>query len=91
MSSFRVFLSFITFIFTLFKGTSVSQDARFGDKQKKLLKEMYFPKCFDNKVDIEKVSLIHIQKWVAEKLKKILEAEDEILLNYVMTQLEEKV
>ena len=33
-----------------FKGTSSSQDIRFGDKEKKLLRTMKFPPSFNQKV-----------------------------------------
>ena len=33
-----------------FRGTSLDQDARFGNKQKKLMAKMKFPPCFDQKV-----------------------------------------
>ena len=38
-----------------FKGTSSEQDARFTDKQKKLIREKEWPELFDVKIDIKKV------------------------------------
>ena len=38
-----------------FKGTSTEQDARFGDKQRKLILSKQWPEIFDMKVDIKKV------------------------------------
>jgi serine/arginine repetitive matrix protein 1 len=35
-----------------FRGTSLDQDARFGNKQKKFMAKMKFPPCFDQKVYI---------------------------------------
>lgn len=36
-----------------FKGTSVEQDVRFKDKEKKLLKTMKFPSILDKKVPFD--------------------------------------
>ena len=74
-----------------FQGTSVDQDSRFGDKEQKYLKEMKFPACYAKKVNIKNVSMVYIKKWIAERLKKMLDVEDEILFNYVVSQLEEEV
>ena len=38
-----------------FKGTSESQDVRFGNKESKLLKVIKFPHEFDKPVDLKKV------------------------------------
>ena len=38
-----------------YRGTSVSQDARFCNKDKKLLNSRTWPPEFDKKVDIKKV------------------------------------
>ena len=38
-----------------FKGTSTDQDARFKNKEKKLMHSYKFPPTFDQKIDISKV------------------------------------
>jgi serine/arginine repetitive matrix protein 1 len=38
-----------------FKGTSTDQDARFSDKQKKLIRQKQWPELFDTKIDMKKV------------------------------------
>ena len=47
----------------MFKGTSVDQDPRFPDKQKKLMAKMNFPPEFDQRVDVNKVRLEVIKPW----------------------------
>jgi hypothetical protein len=39
-----------------FRGTSIEQDGRFSDKDKRLLKKMTFPPSFLTKVDLKKVT-----------------------------------
>ncbi|KAJ3017689.1 Serine/arginine repetitive matrix protein 1 [Thoreauomyces humboldtii] len=75
-----------------FKGTSSEQDSRFGDKQRKLLKSMKFPKIFDTKVDMKKVNLTVIRPWVTTKIISIVGFEDDVLIEFVFNLLEaEKV
>ncbi|KAI8917738.1 hypothetical protein DFJ77DRAFT_531323 [Powellomyces hirtus] len=71
-----------------FKGTSAEQDSRFGDKQKKLLKSMKFPKIFDKKVDIKKVNLAVIRPWVTQKVISLVGFEDDVLIEFVFNLLE---
>ncbi|RGB40561.1 PWI domain-containing protein, partial [Rhizophagus diaphanus] len=70
-------------------GTSLEQDSRFSDKQKKLLKSMNFPSEFNQKVDLKKVNLTVIRPWVAQKIVELLGGEDEVVVNYVFGLLEE--
>jgi len=71
-----------------FRGTSSEQDARFSDKQKKLIHSMNFPTEFDIKVDIKKVNLPVIKPWIAEKVVELLGFEDDILVDFVFGMLE---
>ncbi|CAG8467853.1 4565_t:CDS:10 [Ambispora leptoticha] len=72
-----------------FKGTSLEQDSRFSDKEKKLLKSMNFPAEFNKKVDFDKVNMTVIKPWIANKVVELLGAEDEVVVNYVFGLLEE--
>ncbi|KAG9020029.1 hypothetical protein FRB95_005229, partial [Tulasnella sp. JGI-2019a] len=72
-----------------FKGTSADQDSRFKDKDAILRKSIKFPPEFDTKVDVKKVALAVIRPWVVKRLEEKLGLEDEILVEYVMTKLEE--
>ncbi|KAJ3056809.1 hypothetical protein HK097_004073 [Rhizophlyctis rosea] len=72
-----------------FKGTSADQDTRFGNKQKKLLKSMNFPAIYNTKVDIKKVNLTVLKPWITEKVVKLMGFEDDVLIDYIFSLLEE--
>ncbi|KAJ1921989.1 hypothetical protein H4219_000336 [Mycoemilia scoparia] len=73
-----------------FRGTNIEQDNRFGDAQKKLLNKIKFPEEFKQKVDTSKVNLDVIKPWISLKVTEILGLEDEVVLEYVFSMLEEK-
>lgn len=73
-----------------FKGTSADQDSRFSNKEKKLLKTMSFPPEFDKKVDMKKVNLDVIHPWISNRITELLGLEDDVLIDYTCTLLEEK-
>ncbi|KAG0291225.1 hypothetical protein BGZ98_003096 [Dissophora globulifera] len=72
-----------------FKGTSADQDARFSDKQKKLLRSMHFPSEFNQKIDMKKVNLKVIKGWMAQRISQYLGIEDEVVVEYASGMLEE--
>lgn len=58
-------------------------------KEKKLLKTMKFAKeLLDVKVDLGKVNWTVMRVWVAQRLTELLGLEDEVLIGYVLEQLE---
>ncbi|KAG2206153.1 hypothetical protein INT47_003802 [Mucor saturninus] len=73
-----------------FKGTSADQDSRFSNKEKKLLKSMSFPPEYDQKVDMKKVNLDVIKPWISNRITELLGLEDEIVIDYTCSLLEEK-
>lgn len=89
------------------QGTSQDQDARFKDKEKKLMKSMKFPKEFDTKVptcfltvahdphvsqvDTKKVKLEVITPWISGKVTDLLGFEDEVVIGYIAGLLEAEV
>lgn len=76
-----------------FRGVSAEQDARFGDKEKKLLKSMAksFPEEYKTKVDLLKVNWEAMKPWIANRLTELLGGvEDDVLIGYVYEQLEGK-
>jgi serine/arginine repetitive matrix protein 1 len=76
-----------------FRGVSAEQDARFGDKEKKLLKAMAksFPEEYKTKVDLLKVNWEAMKPWIANRLTELLGGvEDDVLIGYVYEQLEGK-
>ncbi len=68
-------------------GTSIIQDGRFSNKEKKLLKSRKWPKSFDLKVDISKVEMSVIEKWIEDKIEDILGFDDEIVVNLAVAEL----
>lgn len=62
-----------------FRGTSADQDFRFANKQKKLLKELNFSPILNTKLNMSKIDVDSMKPWIEEKIKSILEKDDELL------------
>ncbi|KAK7904837.1 hypothetical protein WMY93_017444 [Mugilogobius chulae] len=73
-----------------FRGTSAEQDNRFSNKHKKLLKQLKFAECLDKKVDMTKVNLEVIKPWITHQVTEILGFEDDVVIEFIFNQLEEK-
>jgi serine/arginine repetitive matrix protein 1 len=73
-----------------YRGTNADQDTRFSDKEKKLLKQMKFESALDQKVDLSKINLEVVKPWITLRLNDILGMEDDVVVEYVFTQLEQK-
>jgi len=73
-----------------YRGTNTDQDTRFTDKEKKLLKQMMFEGILETKVDLNKINIDVIKPWITVKLNDILGYEDDVVIEYVFTQLEEQ-
>ncbi|VDL75702.1 unnamed protein product [Nippostrongylus brasiliensis] len=73
-----------------FRGTSSDQDGRFSDKEKKLLKQMKFEDTLDRKINMDKINLDVIKPWITMRINEILGIEDDVVIEYIMSQLEEK-
>ncbi|KAI9366524.1 PWI domain-containing protein, partial [Pilaira anomala] len=58
--------------------------------EKKLLKSMSFPPEFDQKVDMKKVNLDVIKPWISNRITELLGLEDEVVIDYTCSLLEEK-
>uniref|UniRef100_A0A3B1KEJ6 PWI domain-containing protein n=1 Tax=Astyanax mexicanus TaxID=7994 RepID=A0A3B1KEJ6_ASTMX len=74
-----------------FRGTSAEQDNRFSNKHKKLLKQLKFAECLEKKVDMTKVNLEVIKPWITQRVTEILGFEDDVVIEFIFNQLEEKV
>ena len=68
-------------------GTSIGQDGRFSNKEKKLLRSRKWPDSFDKKVDIGRVEMKVIEKWIEDKIEEILGFEDEIVVQLAIAEL----
>jgi serine/arginine repetitive matrix protein 1 len=75
-----------------FRGTTVDQDGRWGKSDEKLMAKMQkagkFAAILDTKIDIKKVNIDIISKWVSEKTIEVLGFEDEIVINLVINMLQ---
>jgi len=58
------------------------------NKDKKLASKMRFPPEFDKKVNMEKVALPVIKKWIAERILEILGFEDDIVVQFIFNMLD---
>jgi len=67
----------------------MDQDGRFSNKDRKLMKQMTWPPEFSTKVDIKKVDLTVINPWIHRKIIDILGEEDELLINFIISALEQ--
>ena len=75
-----------------FRGTTVDQDGRWGKSDEKLMAKMQkagkFASILETKIDIKKVNIDIISKWVSEKTIEVLGFEDEIVINLVINMLQ---
>eukprot|EP01124_Arcella_intermedia_P025628 TRINITY_DN4620_c0_g1_i1.p1 TRINITY_DN4620_c0_g1~~TRINITY_DN4620_c0_g1_i1.p1 ORF type:complete len:189 (+),score=47.04 TRINITY_DN4620_c0_g1_i1:63-629(+) len=69
------------------RGTNVAQDTTLSAKEPQKRK---FPPEYNLKVDMSKVNLNVIKKWLARRVTELLDIEDEVLINYIESQLEEQ-
>lgn len=76
-------------------GTTVEQDGRWGKSDDKLIAKMEkagkISRIMETKVDLKKVNIEIISKWVQERIIEILGFEDEITINMVINHLQAEV
>ena len=72
-----------------FRGTSLDQDVKFKDQEKKLIKGRKWPEQFKQKVDLNKVQLDLIKIWIERRIEELINDEDEILNNYAISLIED--
>ena len=87
------FISFrIQMAGNFFRGTSVEQDGRWGKTDEKLMAKMEkagnFAPILNTKVNLKKVNLDVISKWINEKIIELVGFEDDILINLVVNMLQ---
>jgi len=76
-----------------YRGTTVEQDPRFANKEKRMLKAMSkeFPPEFSQKADLSRVKWASIRPWITRRVTELLGGvEDEILLNFIFESVEGK-
>lgn len=72
------------------RGTDLSQDRRFKDKEALAIKSSTFPEHFDRKVDLRKVNIGVLRAWIAKKITELMKFEDDVVIEYVYSMLEDK-
>lgn len=72
-----------------YRGTTIDQDPRFKDKDRKLIESTSWPALFSEKVNLSKVQLPALAPWISQHVCDSLGIEDEILSNLVMSYLED--
>jgi hypothetical protein len=73
-----------------YRGNASEQSTKFSDKEKKLLRDMKFESCLDKEVNLKKIDIDVIKPWITQKITTLLGMEDDVVNEYVFTQLEEK-
>lgn len=73
-----------------YRGASLYQDSRFTDKDKKLIASREWPADFDEKLDMKKINLTVLKPWIKMRITEIIGIEDEVVVNLVQSELEEK-
>lgn len=58
------------------------------DVDKRLLRTTKFPSEFDVKVDMSKVNVSVIKKWIADELARLLNSDDDVVIELVFNILE---
>jgi serine/arginine repetitive matrix protein 1 len=66
----------------------LNQDSRFSDKEKKLLKQMKFSDILSKKVDMTKVKVDTMRSWIVSRIQELLGFSDDVVEEYVVSQLE---
>jgi serine/arginine repetitive matrix protein 1 len=77
----------------VYRGTSISQDVRYTDKQKKELRKLAkISPIFNEPVDMTKVEFDLIKRWVARRVTAVMDGyEDDTLIGYIIAMLEEDI
>ncbi|CAI2376831.1 unnamed protein product [Moneuplotes crassus] len=75
---------------SFFKGTSVDQNSKFADKDKKIINSTSWPEIFNQKVDISKVNRDSIRPWIETRVNELMDVEDELIPDLVISYLEEQ-
>lgn len=73
---------------SFYRGTSIDQDGRFTNKEKKLISQKQWPEVFDHRIDLKKVDLKIIKQWIGTKITSILGFEDELVINLAISEIE---
>ena len=85
----------ITMAGNFFRGTTVEQDGRWGSSDDKLIKKLTkagrFDPILNESIDISKINLDVITRWIHEKLLDVLGFEDEVVSGLVINMIQQEV
>jgi serine/arginine repetitive matrix protein 1 len=70
-----------------FRGTQLSQNVKFKDKDQKLIKEWNWPAHFE-RIDLSKVELDVLAPWIQHRCTQLMGQNDEIVISYVASYME---
>eukprot|EP00903_Cladosiphon_okamuranus_P019906 g18295.t1 len=73
-----------------FRGTTAEQDSRWGDAEKKLLRRTKFSKVLEQKVNMKRVNMDVMQRWIAQRITSLLGFEDDIVVGTCVNYLSEE-
>ena len=65
-------------------------DVRFSNKEALLLKNTKFPIIYKQSVDMARVNRDVMKMWISNKILELLQFEDDVLIEYVFTLLEQE-
>ena len=72
-----------------YKGTSLAQDGRFVNPDKKIQSKLNYPEEFSHKISKNKINIPIIKQWISKKINDILSFDDELLTNLIVNLIEE--
>jgi len=72
-----------------YKGTSLFQDGRFLNPDKKIQSKLNYPEEFSHKISKNKINIPIIKQWISKKINDILSFDDELLTNLIINLIEE--
>ncbi|WBW74561.1 splicing coactivator Srm160 [Schizosaccharomyces osmophilus] len=74
-----------------YKGVGAEQETLYTSADKKLMRNTRFPPSFGTKVDMKKINIEVLKPWIANRLIELIGFEDEVVIDFVYSMLEEAV
>eukprot|EP01033_Poteriospumella_lacustris_P013970 gene13970-9982_t len=75
-----------------FRGVSLEQDGRWSKSDEKLLQQMTregkFPPIFDTKINLKRVNIAVINRWIHQRVIQLTGVDDDIIINTIVNILQ---
>lgn len=75
-----------------FRGVSLEQDGRWSKSDEKLLQQMTregkFPPIFDTKINLKRVNIAMINRWIQQRVIQLTGVDDDIIINTIVNILQ---